>query len=416
MMPAMAPRSGQAMVITALMLGVFFGILGLVVDIGVVIIERRQQQNAVDSAAMGAARLLAGNVTIDTSGVIHYTEMTDAKVMTRAQTLASGNWIAGGVTSRTLALEYLNCSGTLLRAAVAGASTQVPDNTCRVRATGTSNFNTLFMRAARPGQTTSDASARATAAIVGANMTTSVAGPYWPITRQMDNANSGTNCEFATVDQTESLRLCQFWGNNGGTGDTSIGSYKEKIYLSQGSKFACPGPTANNLGLYADSSWIGSPCGSNSVQTADMAHWETYGFNPGNGGMPVGQTIEVDNSGVQGNNDASAMQTFVTNGGATSITHPTWGVYRDVHLIMWRVANGGAQYWNGSGWSTWTTSTQGHNTPDRITVNTIWCFRFYSIQSFANSSEVWGTHISCLGNEPTSDVPSDVANTAKLVE
>jgi hypothetical protein len=406
------------MVITALMLGVFFGMLGLAVDIGVVIIERRQQQNAVDSAAMGAARLLAGNVTIDTSGVIHYTEMTDAKVMTRAQTLASGNWVAGGVTSRTLTLEYLNCSGTVLRSAVAGASTQVPDNTCRVRAAGTSNFNTLFMRAARPGQTTSSASAGATAAIAGTNANTVVSGSFWPITRQMDHPNSCVNgvcnCEFATTSGG-TLQLCQFWGSNGGSGDTSIGSFKEKLYFSQGSQCSLQGPPALNLGPYADSSWLGSPCGSSSVRTADMAHWESNGFTPGGGGIPVGQTIEVDSSGTQGNNDANAMQTFVTNGGLTSITHPTWGVYRDVYLIMWKQANAGAQVWNSPSWTTWAGSTQ--HPPDRVKVDTIWCFRFYATQSFATSSQVWGEHVSCLGDGPiTSTTPSDVANTARLVE
>src|SRR5205823_3490583 len=69
--------------------------------------------------------------------------------------------------------------------------------------------------------------------------------------------------------------------------------------------------------------------------------------------IPVGQTIEVDSSGTQGNNDANAMQTFVTNGGLTSVTHPTWGVYRDVYLIMWKQANAGGQVWNSASWTTW---------------------------------------------------------------
>src|SRR5207248_2984267 len=167
----------------------------------------------------------------------------------------------------------------------------------------------------------------------------------------------------------------------------------EAVLLS-GLTVQSPGP-ALNLGSYADSSWLGSPCGSTSVRTADMAHWESSGFTPGGGGIPVGQTIEVDSSGTQGNNDANAMQTFVTNGGLTSVTHPTWGVYRDVYLIMWKQANAGGQVWNSPSWTTWSGGTQ--HPPDRVKVDTIWCLRFYATQSFATSSQVWGEHVSCLG-------------------
>src|SRR5438309_10110174 len=49
-----APQGGQAIVLVALLILVLFGMLGLAVDSGRAYVDRRDQQSAVDAAALAA--------------------------------------------------------------------------------------------------------------------------------------------------------------------------------------------------------------------------------------------------------------------------------------------------------------------------------------------------------------------------
>jgi hypothetical protein len=388
-------EAGQVMVMAAFVLGVFFGILGLAIDLGFVMIERRMQQNAADAAALGVARLLAGTVGIDSSGNVNYVDQTDTTVMDLALGLAGGNWPGGGAT-RGLAIEYLDCGGTPIRAAVAGASTLVPQATCRVRATGASNRGTFFIHVLNPALSATTASAKATARIAPTGAPVARGGA-WPITR-WKNYPGTTPCWF------DFDTPCVFWSNNGGSEDTSIGSWKEKLYPSRYSRFDCSGaPTAQLLTAF-DPARPGQHCGNATAQMDDMESWLRDGFN---GTIAVNDRVEVHPGGVNGTNLATAMQDYVEADPEGS--YPGWGNYRTVTVALWQVG----QVMQSGSWQAWTANTS--HAPDRVTISDIRCFRFY--RNYIDSSAVRGHYVSCYQTTPPqAGGPSGLANTVQMTD
>src|SRR5256885_11766578 len=53
-----AGESGQILVMAALLMVVFLGVVGFAVDYGVMLLERQRLQNAVDAASLAGARAL----------------------------------------------------------------------------------------------------------------------------------------------------------------------------------------------------------------------------------------------------------------------------------------------------------------------------------------------------------------------
>jgi hypothetical protein len=286
---------------------------------------------------------------------------------------------------------------------VAGASTAVPTNTCYVRATGVSTVNTLFLRAADPSRTSASTSATATARIAPTSPPAHTNGT-WPITRWKNYPGRGT-CAYVP-DST-----CVFWSNNGGSQDTSIGSWKEKVYLSKYSQFTCSGTAALQL-LTPDPSRLGNPCASSSVKQLDMEGWLRNGFfgslSDGKDGTPASRP-EVDTSGVQGNNYADAMRDYIDANPESCSLGGVGGRCRVLQVILWEQAE---KYVNGT-WQPWPPSTS--NPPDRIIISDIFCFKFYRNQ--INSSSVSGIYLSCYeSTPPLSGPPSGVANTVQMVD
>ena len=73
----------------ALVLAAFMALLGLVVDMGGLLAQRRLNQNAADAAAYAAGALLAERVAdLDTSAGSVYFDVTDDEVFTRVRELA----------------------------------------------------------------------------------------------------------------------------------------------------------------------------------------------------------------------------------------------------------------------------------------------------------------------------------------
>lgn len=381
----------------ALMMAVFFGILGLVVDLGFLMVHRRQQQNAADAAAMGVARLLAGSVGIDAGGAVNFVDQSDTTVTNRAQSLANGNWL-GPASARSLTVEYLDCNGNVIRAASAGTNTAVPSSTCRVRATGSSTVNSFFIRAADPARTNSVASARATARIAPTSPPNGVSG-LWPIARWIDHPTNGGVCAYVYGVP------CVFWSNNGGSEDTSIGSFKEKLFFSRYSQCVYFGPPTAQLITAWDPNRPGQECASSAVQQADMEYWFRNGFG---GRISVGDRIEVTDPGVQGSNYATPMRDYVN--AQPEGTRAGWGNYRTVRVILWEDADRWRN--NPPGFQNWPPGTA--QPPDRIIVEEIRCFRFYEI--FIDGSEVRGHFVSCYQDTPPQNgPPSGLANTVQMV-
>ncbi len=106
-----APRRGQAMVMTAALVSVFFGMLALSVDVGFGLAQRRASHNAADAAALAAAKFLAGQVSLDASGNVVFIEANDGLLWNAASPFFTANRIGGQLTPtfRT-APQYLDCS------------------------------------------------------------------------------------------------------------------------------------------------------------------------------------------------------------------------------------------------------------------------------------------------------------------
>ena len=394
----LAPRRGQARVLVAMMTSVLFGILALVVDLGYIMVQRRQQQNAVDAAAMGVVKQLAGAIGIDSSGAINFVDQSDSTVFSRAQTLASGNW-SGTVASRALTLDYLNCTGAVIRTATAGASTLVPGTTCSVRATGTSTVNSFFIKVADPSKVSTAVSARATARIAPTSAPTSASG-LWPLTRWLNHPTNGGVCVY-TFNVP-----CVFWSNNGGSQDTSLGSFKEKLFFSRESQCNFFGPPTLQLITAYDPARPGNPCGSSSQQQLDMEYWFRNGFG---GTISIGNNIEATDTGNQGHNYSDQMREYIN--ASPDGTHPSWGNYRTVHVGMWDVG----EKWKNPAGPFQAVANSSLQARDRVRIADIRCFRFYVNQ--IDSSQANGHFVSCFQNTPPQNgPPSGLANTFQMTD
>src|SRR5689334_22424393 len=98
---------GQTTVLVGLLvgLGVLLGFVGLAVDGGSALVQRRNMQNGADGAALGAAKTLASSVVV--SGTANVYMVTNANMTARVEQLLAGN--RGGVNrtpNYSATLEY----------------------------------------------------------------------------------------------------------------------------------------------------------------------------------------------------------------------------------------------------------------------------------------------------------------------
>ena len=98
---------GQTTVLVGLVmgLGVLLGFVGLAVDGGSALVQRRNMQNGADGAALGAAKTLASSVVV--SGTTYMYMVTNVNMTARVEQLLVGN--RGGVTrtpNYSATLEY----------------------------------------------------------------------------------------------------------------------------------------------------------------------------------------------------------------------------------------------------------------------------------------------------------------------
>src|SRR2546422_7261537 len=90
-------QEGQAIVLTALLILVLFGMLGLAIDSGRGYVDRRDQQTAVDAAALAAGdwyeNIQDVNGTVVPRSVALY--QTDLRIYTGYQTASHTSTLAG---------------------------------------------------------------------------------------------------------------------------------------------------------------------------------------------------------------------------------------------------------------------------------------------------------------------------------
>jgi Flp pilus assembly protein TadG len=93
------PRRGKVLVLVALSLTALLGMVGIVIDCGMLEMARRRVQNAADAGALAAAmeifrgNTLANAATTATTYIQTYNGLTNAAVTIKVQTPTSGNYV-----------------------------------------------------------------------------------------------------------------------------------------------------------------------------------------------------------------------------------------------------------------------------------------------------------------------------------
>jgi hypothetical protein len=249
-------------------LGVMFGMLALVVDVGFGMSQIRGMQNGADAGSVAAAKLAASSISAGPGGAIVYLISND-DVHNKAVEFAALNRPASltGATYRQ-AVEYRPCPGessgspnfsnqsdadlmaevqaiTGVTATKQGSGSDLlPSWTCALRVFTRVNHQSFF--AATMGKPATTETARATARIFPTSPPT-VFGKIWPITRWVcnglddpatTNKDEGQTMNDITSDGTDKcddeeftnannpnglpcvqnpssgLRPCQFWDSN----------------------------------------------------------------------------------------------------------------------------------------------------------------------------------------------------------
>lgn len=395
----LVPQRGQVLVMVALFLSAFLGMLVLANDIGMGLVQRRVAQNAADAAAMASAKLLARSVSVAANGQVVFVDADDARVWSMAQGFFTANrLITPPNATLSTALEYLDCatsslgfssstSNSLMTGTRLGAGSFVPGATCYVRATSQVQYGSLF--AGVLGQTMMTVSARATTRIAPTAMPSGTG--TWPITRWLNG--SAADCPF------DDASPCVFWANNGVPGNTAIGSFKELLDLSRDSAFTAGAQLMTDY----DHVWPGA-----NDKNVDLPRWLRYGWQ---GRLSIGDRVELF-GGDMGNNNADAMRAFIVDHSeGVNPSHPERGRFTSMVVFFWDTA----ENWHSqsNSWQPWNSSNG--NSPDRATLSTTRCFRFY--ENLVNSSSISGFYVSCFNSgTPLAGPPSRYANTVQVVD
>jgi Flp pilus assembly protein TadG len=441
-------EQGNVIIITALLMTVFMGLLALTIDIGFLAGQRRFMQNGADAGALAAARMLAGAVSPrsncnSNANICNFFSVNDADVRARATDIARQNQNAG-LTGRTTAfsatLAYCVASGpTKYDYSVANnncqaagnswvtsptANGQVPDGAYKVRVTTNSTITTLFGRAAgwgTPGATTAT-SASAIAVVQGVCPPTVATGNIWPFTL-WDQQDFGTDPN----------SLFMLWGSANPPAPTNTGSWKNVIDLTPPTKW-CNGtapdytwaqgptqkqlvpapttctpnltdPTKNFTGT--DNSWnrtgyAQDPRGGcytgNDDNPNDLAIWAAATYQ---GTLGVGMKMPLYTKGGDGGQnvaggiygpDVPCTNTyFFKNVTAIDPDHPTWGPYKDIVAFTYDIPNGTGPFYDSKALA-WTDNAN-KGSLERVQLIRILTFRIYRDYSNVNS-RVYGRVVS----------------------
>lgn len=244
-------ENGNLLVITALLLTTFIGIMTLVIDVGLVAGQRRFMQNGADAAALAAARRLAGSVSPYPASpprpIPHFFGVSDAAVRAEAFDIASQNQnagVTGRTTSFTVLVEYCvaandssynfapDCPSPNSWVAGPTGDGRVPDGAYKVRVTVASTITNVFGGAV--GLTDSNVAATATAVIHGVCPQVVATGNIWPFTLWDQQ-------DFGTVPS----QLYQLWGSTAPS-PPFAGAWQNVLDLTPARKWCDGNPSVNN--------------------------------------------------------------------------------------------------------------------------------------------------------------------------
>ncbi len=445
-------ENGNVVVMSALLMTVFMGILALTIDIGFLAGQRRFMQNGADAGSLAASRLLAGSVSPKAScdpstTICTFFTTSDAAVRGQADDIARRNQNTGLTTRTTftMLLEYCvatapsnfdyTASNNNCQAAgnswVASPTTdgKVPNGAYKVRVTTSSTITTFFGPAA--GRQAQEAtSANATALIIGVCAPQTASGKILPFTL-WDQQDFGST--YGT--------LYQLWGSTA-PGPSFAGAWQNMLDLTPASRWC--DQNVNAPAGAADYKWLhpamipsGIVCnypdpnvaGSTSFTGTDTT-WkrEGYGYAPDpracytgqvmsspdlanragggyNGTLAVGNkvpTYQDANPGQGGNGGANVAQGiygspsappcgpfFFSNPDGPRDPNPDFAAWGPYKDVLVFTYDH-PEYWKTND-NTWTTTKSG--APGRVTLKRILNFRIYRDYDGANS-RIWGRVVS----------------------
>jgi Flp pilus assembly protein TadG len=414
-------RPGQALVMFALLMTVLLGMLALVVDLGMGMVQIRALQNAADAGAMNGARVMAGTVATDASNNVIYVSLANQTVHDRVLDFVTPNRLVSAATfTYSTAVEFLNCSSgslgftaasdaalvtSLGGTRLASATTTVPNNACSLRVHTRVSFPSFF--AAIVGVDNQTVGARATARIAPTSPPTTISG-VWPIGRWTYN---DPGCTYQVG------ALCTFWDSSPPPG----GDFKEAIDMSRRSELS--GRTLDQFWVDYDHRWPG-----NNGKTVDLPEWLRHGWQ---GKAFVDESdsrcqtanLACPNSkfeiygGNTGNNMSEMMTAYINDPAHLEGTDPVRGNYATIGVFFWRYAE--QEPFTGNVGTLWGNTAnplaENPNSIRRIILQKVRRFRFYT--STVSTSSVRGYYVSFFNDtQPLNGRPNSIANTVVLTE
>ncbi len=141
--PDVRPERGQMLVIFAGSLAAIILIVGLVIDGGYALTQRRDAQNAADFAALAGARIVAEQIGGDA------TNGTDANVAAAITTAISANGAAALTFGAAGSPQYVNSTGAIIPSAASAASYvgngTIPTGAVGVKVNSSRIWNPFFL-------------------------------------------------------------------------------------------------------------------------------------------------------------------------------------------------------------------------------------------------------------------------------
>jgi Flp pilus assembly protein TadG len=410
-------KSGQALVLVALLLPVLIGCLALVIDLGMAMSQVRALQNAADAGVMAGTRLLAGSVT-QSQGTVAYAYTTNQQVQDRVDSLVAPNRLVTAVTfTYATAVQFRDCSGASLGFTASSDATLVaslggtrlgstsmivPNNTCSLKVNTQVTFPSYFAQVL--GYPTQTVAAQAVARVAPTTPPTQYTG-VWPISHWTEDTS------IPCPDQVGSL--CTFWDSNSAPG----GNFKEVIDMSRLSELSVR-TQAQLWRIDYDHRWPG-----NLGKNVDVPEWIRHGWQGtvfvdefDSRCLSASLALTCPNSkfeiygGDMGNNIADMMRGYISDPANLEGTDPVRGQFASVNVFFWRFGEQNIMttptVWSGP---------NNPNTIQRIILHKIRRFRFYT--TTVDSSHVQGYFVSIYTpGVPQNGPPSTVANTVVMSE
>ncbi len=472
-----APRSGQSLVLFALLSVVLIGFIALGIDLGMAYSQRRFMQNAVDAAALAATNQLANNLqgTSDGSWTFLVKDQNIRDTVKRYIDANSGitppgasYGAAGSCSSGPFCIEYLNVNKSLLDKSPT-SNGQVPSGTAIVRVSVKRTYSTFL--ATVLGRNKMSVGATAAARIFPVSKPQYPPTGVWPMTRKY-TGNALT--EFPTNGACPPPVV--FWSPN--DSGSTVGDFKGLFYVGKYSAYVqeknydpskkvagtipnhvqmitefisdnndpygdTEGPPANLNGSdvhdslvqwfrnglsikLTAGSYLTPPSDANDEPTTPsysgkLSSWQ---INRNSTYAAYGDKVEVI-TGNLGNNISDAMKEYVHNHvvGKDSCG----GNYALVAVYLWDKAETFQSSKSSTQRGKFVTLTGSGGDVNRVSLRDWRIYRFYDpyqpnassypVQSFTNSSEIRGYFPSVSVNAPPqSGNPSPFQNTVRLID